>query len=322
MLKESYAGCNVRIKRNSNLERLLLNQRSVKIAARRQTFSLDSRTPHTSSNGNALFKKICSKLFMRRQSVGIQTQSVSNENNVLANLTANRSMGESNARVQLNNDFGAGANQSNISTRSLINSTSNAGYVATIDDVNKENNSTELFPFLPKIVPSTYNNSLHTLSPILDMIVPNSSNLSAPLKPLIGYSTALLDQSIPSNVIDLPAPLIPLNNSHRNNIDIASVQQRPTTSNRSIPSLLPMCDVKTKRVENYGKAKKSSFTAQLIIDSLDKFDQSQEDSIIANTSFSFLSNASTVGSEQISFNEDFNDSDEFFGRLTYDGDSE
>lgn len=68
------------------------------------------------------------------------------------------------------------------------------------------------------------------------------------------------------------------------------------------------------------KKKTPSKTAQMILDALENFDKSKDVSTISNTSFSFASD--TVAREDITFNDDLDESDEFFGRLIYDGDSE
>lgn len=74
--------------------------------------------------------------------------------------------------------------------------------------------------------------------------------------------------------------------------------------------------------QQHGEKKKKtcSNTSQMIIDILEKFDIAKEASSISNTSFSFVSDTSvTVAREDISLDGELDDSDEFFGRLTYDG---
>lgn len=336
-LTDNFTGCIVRIKQKKHLEKLRANRRAIKIAARRKTITLDNVAVQAPTNCNILFKKIATKPFQRRSS-GHQMRSVSSGNNVLAGIHPN---GKSNPRAQpvLSNTINSisGENRNSVSAPKSNNPANiGNGNNAVVDDINKENHSPcpldqLILPCLPSVESSTFKDSIPFSSPILDMIVPNSLILPVPLNPLIGYSTSILDQAIPSNGIDLPSPLIPSDGYKSNsqaaiktnssNIDsegaVCPPKQRSMT-NRSIPSLLPICDMVTSQQVT---AKKMSMTSQLIIDTLDQFETSRNVSTISNTSFPIVE-TSTEAKENITFSEVLDESDEFFGRLIYDGDSE
>lgn len=61
-----YSACKVRIKRNQNLEKLLVSRRSAKVCARRKTIALGI-TPSTFVERSVLFKNIKSKPFTTRR---------------------------------------------------------------------------------------------------------------------------------------------------------------------------------------------------------------------------------------------------------------
>lgn len=295
---DNYPACIVRIKRNLHLENLYANRRSAYIASRRQTISFDNARPSTSTsssssasaNQNPLFMNISNRPFTRRNSVFAQLASVPTEN-------ANRNA--------LNDSFEANDHDK--------------------DENVPPCNEQGLLLFLPPVNTPTCDKRMNGSSPILDMIVPNSSDLQVPLKPSFGYSTSLLDHAIPSNGIDLPMPLIPLS-EHQANVICAdrSLNTTPMTGpvRKRIPHLIPICDMNLSlHDKQYGKKQKVSKTSQLIVDTLNNFEKSH-DSNILNTSFSFVSDTSTVAPNRISVSEELDSSDQFYGHLTYDGDSE
>lgn len=173
---------------------------------------------------------------------------------------------------------------------------------STFSDDDKENvasseeNLLLLLPFLPPVIVST-DAVAKQCSSILDIDVPIAHELILPIAPkspiqvnakveedLIQIDCEIplqiLDFSIPQ-MIDLPAPIAPL--------------QENGNRKRSVPALIPICDMKPK---TYGPAKKKSKTSEMILGVLKTFDQSKE----------------TVPAEVVNVTVDF-ESDDSIGRL-------
>lgn len=163
-------------------------------------------------------------------------------------------------------------------------------------DENKENiappsispvsSDLRLLPFLPPVEMQIHVRAQHALT-ILDCNVPNASKLSTPMIPISSvippadFGRDLICMDDPSSVIDsivpdllnLPPPMTPL---------------QPTTSTesrkRSIPGLIPMCDLAIKK---YGPARKMSNTSQFILGVLDKFEEQKLQTDIDESDGSF-----------------------------------
>lgn len=187
-----------------------------------------------------------------------------------------------------------------------------------------------LLPFLPSVEPPM---CVNTVSTLLDSIIPNALKLPAPITPIASKMISVnVEKDLMCMEDSLPTPSTPIASTMPtvvadkdlmckemssvmdsfvpNSINLPAPIQPESRAKRAVPGLIPFCDLIAATTKNYGRAKRLSNTSQLILGTLNKFEEQKHEAE------SFNMNQHTVPAENISI-----DQDEGF-RLFYSDDSD